>query len=448
MNENILVVDDEISILEVVKLGLEGEGFKVDIFSNPVEALNKFSDGNYDAVLTDINMPEMSGLEVLRRCKKIDPESVIILITAYSSIDSAIEAIRGGALDYIRKPFRMEELILRLREALDRVRIKKSLKNLREEKLEEFKIISINDKMKQIKEKINKVAGTTSPVLIYGESGTGKELVANLIHYKSDRSGKLIPINCSAFPSELLESELFGYVKGAFTGADRDKKGLFVAANKGTLFLDEISTLPMELQPKLLRAIQEMSFTPLGSTKEVKVDVRIVSATNENIEKLVEDGNFREDLYYRLNVIPIEIPPLRERKEDILPLVQHFNEKISERLNVKKKTFTDKAYEKLMNYKWIGNVRELENLLERLIVLEDSDIIDVSVIPEEFGSRSKTDRLNLEEIERKTIKKALEIAKSDKNEAAGLLGIHPSTLYRKIKKLNIVSPFVGLEDSK
>ncbi len=448
MNEKILVIDDEISILEVVKLGLEEDGFKVDVFSNPIEALSKFSEINYDAVLTDINMPQMSGLEVLHRCKKIDPESVIVLITAYSSIDTAIEAIRGGALDYIRKPFRMEELILRLKEALDRVRIKKSLKNLREEKLQEFRIISINDKMKEIREKINKVAGTTSSVLIYGESGTGKELVANLIHYNSDRPGKLIPINCSAFPSELLESELFGYVKGAFTGADRDKKGLFVAANKGTLFFDEISTLPMELQPKLLRAIQQMSFTPLGSTKEVEVDVRIVSATNEDIEKLVEEGKFREDLYYRLDVIPIEIPPLRERKEDILPLVQHFNEKISERLNVKKKTFTDEAYEKLMNYKWIGNVRELENLIERLIVLEDSEIIDVSAIPEEFGSQSKTDRLNLEEIERKTIKKAMEISKGDINEAASLLGIHPSTLYRKIKKLNIKSSFVGLEDSK
>jgi len=439
MNGKILVIDDEISILEVVKLGLEEGGFKVDVFSDPIEALNGFSEGNYDAVLTDINMPEMSGLEVLRRCKKIDPEAVVILITAYSSIDSAIEAIRGGALDYIRKPFRMEELILRLKEALDRVRIKKSLKNLREEKLEEFRIIGINDKMKQIREKIKKVAGTTSSILIFGESGTGKELVANLIHYNSDRPGKLIPINCSAFPSELLESELFGYKKGAFTGANSDKKGLFVAANKGTLFLDEISTLPMELQPKILRAIQEMSFTPLGSTKEVEVDVRIVSATNENIEGLVADGKFREDLYYRLNVIPIGIPPLRERKEDILPLVQHFNKKISERLNVRERTFTDGAYEKLMNYKWAGNVRELENLLERLIVLEDSELIDASAIPEEFSSRSKVDRLNLEEIERKTIKKALEISKKDKNKAADLLGIHPSTLYRKIKKLNMES---------
>lgn len=331
----------------------------------------------------------------------------------------------------------MEELILRLNEALDRIRIKKSLKNLREEKLEEFRIIGVNDKMKQIREKILKVARTTSPILIYGESGTGKELVANLIHYNSDRPGKFVPINCSAFPSELLESELFGYKKGAFTGADRDKKGLFVAADKGTLFLDEISTLPMELQPKLLRAIQEMSFTPLGSTKEVEVDVRIVSATNENIEKLVEDGKFREDLYYRLNVIPVEIPPLRERREDILPLIQHFNSKISERLNVKEKKFTDEAYEKLMNYKWTGNVRELENLLERLIVLEDSEVIGAAVIPEEFSSKSKSDRLNLEEIERKTIKKALDISKSDKNKAAELLGIHPSTLYRKIKKLNI-----------
>jgi len=437
MNGKILVIDDEVSILEVIKLGLEEAGFRVDVFSDPIEALNRFSESNYDAVLSDINMPEMSGLEVLRRCKKIKSESVVILITAYSSLDSAIEAIRGGALDYIRKPFRMEELILRLNEALDRIRIKKSLKNLREEKLEEFRIISVNDKMKQIREKIKKVARTTSPILIYGESGTGKELVANLIHYNSDRPGKFIPINCSAFPSELLESELFGYKKGAFTGADRDKKGLFVAADKGTLFLDEISTLPMELQPKLLRAIQEMSFTPLGSTKEVEVDVRIVSATNENIEKLVEDSRFREDLYYRLNVLPIEIPPLRERKEDILPLLQHFNSKISERLNVKEKTFTDEAYEKLMNYKWTGNVRELENLLERLIVLEDSEVIGAAAIPEEFSSKSKSDRLNLEEIERKTIKKALDISKSDKNKAAELLGIHPSTLYRKIKKLNI-----------
>lgn len=437
MNGKILVIDDEVSILEVVKLGLEEYGFKVDVFSDPIEALNRFSESNYDAVLSDINMPEMSGLEVLRRCKKINPESVVILITAYSSIDSAIEAIRGGALDYIRKPFRMEELTLRLNEALDKIRIKKSLKNLREQKLEEFRIIGINEKMRQMREKIKKVAVTTSPILIFGESGTGKELVANLIHYNSDRPGKFIPINCSAFPSELLESELFGYLKGAFTGADRDKKGLFVAADKGTLFLDEISTLPMELQPKLLRAIQEMSFTPLGSTKEVEVDVRIISATNEDIEKLVAEGKFREDLYYRLNVIPVEIPPLRERKEDILPLIQHFNSKISERLNVKEKTFTDEAYEKLMNYKWTGNVRELENLLERLIVLEDSDIISVAAIPEEFSSKSKVDRLNLEEIERKTIKKALEISKNDKSKAADILGIHPSTLYRKIKKLNI-----------
>jgi len=439
MKEKILVIDDEVSILEVVKLGLEEAGFKVDVFSDPIEALNAFSESNYDAVLTDINMPEMSGLEVLRRCKKINPESVVILITAYSSIDSAIEAIRGGALDYIRKPFRMEELILRLNEALDRIKIKKSLKNLREEKLEEFRIIGNNDKMKGIREKIKKVAATTSSVLIYGESGTGKELVANLIHYNSDRPGKFIPINCSAFPSELLESELFGYKKGAFTGADRDKKGLFVAADKGTLFLDEISTLPMELQPKILRALQEMSFTPLGSTKEIEVDVRIVSATNENVEKLVENSNFREDLYYRLNVIPIKIPPLRERKEDILPLVQHFNKKISERLNVKEKTFTDEAYEKFMNYKWTGNVRELENLLERLIVLEDSEVINASAIPEEFSRSNQTDRLNLEEIERKTIKKALEMSNKDKNKAADLLGIHPSTLYRKIKKLNINS---------
>ncbi|MEO0292933.1 MAG: sigma-54 dependent transcriptional regulator [candidate division WOR-3 bacterium] len=439
MNERILVIDDEVSILEVIKLGLEENGFKVDIFSDPKEALEKFSMENYDAVLTDINMPEMSGLEVLHRCKEIDPESVVILITAYSSIDSAIEAIRGGALDYIRKPFRMEELILRLKEALERVRTKKSLKTLREEKLEEFKIIGNNEKIREIREKIEKVASTTSPVLIYGESGTGKELVANLIHYHSNRPGRFVPINCSAFPSELLESELFGYKKGAFTGADRDKKGLFEVANKGTLFLDEISTLPLELQPKILRAIQEMSFTPLGGTKEVKVDVRIVSATNENIEKLVEEKKFREDLYYRLNVIPIRIPPLRERREDILALVQHFNKKISARLNLKEKIFTDDAYEKLMNYKWPGNVRELENFIERLIVLESSEVIDASLLPDEIGGKEEGEKFNLEEIEKRTIKRALEVARGDKSKASELLGIHPSTLYRKIKSYKLES---------
>ncbi len=440
MKMRILVIDDEKYLLEVIMMGLEEEGYRVDGFSNPNEALEKFKENPYDAVITDIRMPEISGLEVLRRCKEVSPETAVLLITAYSSIDSAIEAIRSNASDYIRKPFRMKELVLRLKAALKKARIEEMIGNLQEEKLEEFKIIGKNLKVAEIRSKIKKVAPTTSPVFIIGESGTGKELVANLIHYNSGRSGKFVPVNCSAFPSDLLESELFGYKKGAFTGADKDKEGLFKAANRGTLFFDEISTLPLELQPKLLRAIQTMKFTPLGSTKEEEVNVRIVSATNRGIEELVEKGDFREDLYYRLNVIPIEILPLRERKEDIPLLIQHFTKKISRRLNIKEKKFTDRAVKKLMNYEWKGNVRELENLLERIMVLEDSLIIDEDSIPDVEKGKKGTKTLNLEELERKTILRALEISNNDKNETAGLLGIHLSTLYRKIKKLNIDIP--------
>jgi DNA-binding NtrC family response regulator len=434
---SILIIDDEKHLLEVIKLGLEDEGYNVDGFYDPIKAVEKFDEKDYDAIISDIRMPGMSGIEVLKYCKEQNPRVVVILITAYSSVESAIESMKAGASDYITKPFRMAELILRLSEALKIVRIEEMNINLWIERIKEFEFIGESENINEIKNKIKKVAPTDSPILILGESGTGKELVANLIHYNSKRTGKFIPINCSAFPSELLESELFGYKKGAFTGADKDKEGLFKVANRGTLFLDEISTLPLGLQPKLLRAIQTMKFTPLGGTKVEEVNVRIIAATNKDIESLVENEEFREDLYYRLNVIPIYIPPLRERREDIPILVEHFIEKISKRLNIKKKKPSKKAMEKFIEYDWKGNVRELENLIERIMVLEDSDVIDINSIPVVSGKRETLNTLKLETLERQAIIKALRISEGNKKDAARLLGIHPSTLYRKLTKLNI-----------
>jgi len=434
---SILVIDDEKHLLEVIKLGLEDEGYSVDGFYDPIKAVEKFDEKDYDAIISDIRMPGMSGIEVLKYCKESNPRVVVILITAYSSVESAIESMKAGASDYITKPFRMAELILRLREALKMVRIEEMNINLWNEKIKEFEFIGESENINEIKNKIKKVAPTDSPILILGESGTGKELVANLIHYNSKRTGKFIPINCSAFPSELLESELFGYKKGAFTGADRDKEGLFKVANRGTLFLDEISTLPLGLQPKLLRAIQTMKFTPLGSVKVEEVNVRIITATNKDIEFMVENEEFREDLYYRLNVIPIYIPPLRERKEDIPILVEHFIEKVSKRLNIKKKKPSKKTIEKFIEHDWKGNVRELENLIERMMVLEESDVIDIDSIPVVSGRRETLNTLNLETLEKQAILRALKISEGSKKDAARLLGVHPSTLYRKLTKLNI-----------
>jgi len=434
---NVLVIDDEKHLLEVIKLGLEEDGYIVDGFYDPVKAVERFDEKDYDAVISDIRMPGMSGIEVLKYCKEQNPKVVVILITAYSSVESAIESMKAGASDYITKPFRMAELLLRLGEALKMVRIEEMNINLRSEKIKEYEFIGGSGKINEIKEKIKKVAGTDSPILILGESGTGKELVANLIHYNSKRTGKFVPVNCSAFPSELLESELFGYKKGAFTGADKDKDGLFKVANRGTLFLDEISALPIGLQPKLLRAIQTMKFIPLGGTKVEQVYVRIITATNKDIETLVEKGEFREDLYYRLNVIPIYIPPLRERKEDIPILVEFFIEKISKRLNIKKKELSRESIGKFIEYDWKGNVRELENLIERMIVLEDSDIIDMDSIPKMSKKSEILNTLNLEMLEKQAILKALERSEGKKKKAAQLLGVHPSTLYRKLTKLNI-----------
>uniref|UniRef100_A0A7C4Y3Z2 Sigma-54-dependent Fis family transcriptional regulator n=1 Tax=candidate division WOR-3 bacterium TaxID=2052148 RepID=A0A7C4Y3Z2_UNCW3 len=437
-NISILIVDDERSLTDILKIGIENEGYKVFAAYDPETALRIFNDEKIDVVVSDIKMQKISGLQLLRELKKIDPNIVFILITAYSSLESAIEALRGGASDYLVKPFDIEELLFRIENALKKKDIQLELSSLKSEKLSELNIVGESEEIKNIKNIIKKIATLNTNVLITGESGSGKELVARLIHYQSNRPGRFIPLNCASIPENLLESELFGYKKGAFTGAVSDKDGVFKLADKGTLFLDEIAELPIMLQPKILRVIETFEFIPLGGTKTEKVDVRIIAATNKDIENEVKEGKFREDLYYRLNVIPIHIPPLRERKEDIPVLVEHFLEKITKRFNIKEKKISKGAMKLLIDYNWPGNVRELENILERIIVLEHSEIINEEIIKKYLVEKIEVkESSKLEELEKNTIIKTLEENKWNIVKSAKKLGLHPSTLYRKIKKYNI-----------
>ncbi len=442
MKGNILIIDDEKHLADVLRIALEEEGYRVFLAYDPETGIKIFEEERIDLVISDIRMENLSGLDILKKFRAKDPDALVILMTAYSSIESVIEALRGGAVDYLMKPFEIDELLFRVKNALNKKHLTKQVDTLREEKLEELSLIGKSKAIAKIKEFIDKVSQVNTTVLIYGESGTGKELVAKLIHYKSNRPGKFVPVNCAAIPDNLIESELFGYKKGAFTGASSDKIGYFKLADSGTLFLDEISEFPLHLQPKLLRAIQNQEFLPLGSTKPEKVDVRIISATNKNLEKELKAGKFREDLFYRLNVVPIEIPPLRQRREDIPLLIEFFIKKISKRLKIKEKSFTKKAVDLMTLFDWPGNVRELENFIERICVLEKVDIIDEDVV-ERYYVKEKPSAPSitgsLKKIENEAIKEALKQAGGNKIVAARILGIHPSTLYRKLKKLNLDS---------
>ena len=442
MKGNILIIDDEKHLADVLRIALEEEGYRVFLAYDPETGIRIFEEERIDLVVSDIKMEKLSGLDLLKKFRAKDPDALVILMTAYSSIESVIDALRGGAVDYLVKPFEIDELLFRVKNALNKKHLTKQVDTLREEKLGELNLIGKSEAIAKIKEFIDKVSQVNTTVLIYGESGTGKELVAKLIHYKSNRPGKFVAVNCAAIPDNLIESELFGYKKGAFTGASSDKIGYFKLADSGTLFLDEISEFPLHLQPKLLRAIQNQEFLPLGSTKPEKVDVRIISATNKNLNEEMKAGKFREDLFYRLNVVPIEIPPLRQRREDIPLLIEFFIKKISKRLKIKEKSFTKKAVDLMTLFDWPGNVRELENFIERICVLEKVDIIDEDVV-ERYYVKEKTAAKSitgsLKKIEKEAIKEALKQAGGNKIVAARILGIHPSTLYRKLKKLNLDS---------
>jgi len=450
----ILIVDDEESFRNVLTVILRKEGYEVEGAANGEEGLNKISTAAFDHILCDIRMPQMDGLEFLQESKKTGVDAPIIMMSAFGTIDTAIEAMKSGAYDYISKPFKPDEIILTLKKAEEREKLRKENELLRREIKREYSfenIVSKNEKMNKIFEIIRKVAPYKSTILITGESGTGKELVARAIHYNSDRSKMFfVPVNCGAIPENLLESELFGHVKGAFTDAIRTKKGLFEEADGGTIFLDEIGELPTQLQVKLLRVLQDGEIRRVGESKSIQIDVRIIAATVKDLTREVNEGRFRDDLFYRLNVLHLSIPPLRERKEDIPILIQHFINKHNQGLNKNIKDMDTKVLELLMNYKWSGNVRELENTIERAVVLTDGERIELDNLPfeiqnfqnevpmvsmaEEEYSVKKASRM----LEIGLIRKALRKTKGNHTHAAKLLEISHRALLYKIKDYGIV----------
>ena len=452
--KRILVIDDEENFRHMLSLILGKEKYEVDTASNGAEGLQKITASAFDQVLCDIRMPQMDGLEFLREVQKIGAGATIIMMSAYGTLDIAIEAMKLGAYDYISKPFKPDEIILTLRKAEERERLRKENEFLRKEVEREYSfenIISKNETIQKIFEVIKKVAQYKSTILITGESGTGKELIARALHYHSERSKHLfVPVNCGAIPENLLESELFGHAKGAFTDAIRTKKGLFEEADGGTLFLDEIGDLPPQLQVKLLRVLQDGEIRRVGESKPIKIDVRIVAATVKDLLKEASENRFRDDLYYRLNVFPIHLPPLRERKEDIPLLVDHFIVKYSQSLNKNVGGIDHKAMEKLMNYRWSGNIRELENTIERAIVLIDRDRIEVENLPVEIQNyQEKNQWMEVDEeeysikkaskaLETSLIKKALRKTKGNHTHAAKILEISHRALLYKIKEYGIV----------
>ncbi|MEW6377606.1 MAG: sigma-54 dependent transcriptional regulator [Thermodesulfobacteriota bacterium] len=452
--KRILIIDDEENFRHMLSVILKKERYEVETASNGEEGIQKIISSPFDQVLCDIRMPQMDGLEFLRETQKMNVDATIIMMSAYGTVDIAIEAMKLGAYDYISKPFKPDEIILTLRKAEEREQLRKENQQLRRAVEKEYSfenILSKNPKMQEIFDVIRKVASYKSTILITGDSGTGKELIARALHYHSDRSkNPFVPVNCGAIPENLLESELFGHVKGAFTDAIRTKKGLFEEADGGTLFLDEIGELPATLQVKLLRVLQEGEIRRIGESKPIKIDVRIVSATVKDLIKEVNEGRFRDDLFYRLNVLPIHIPPLRERKEDIPLLINHFIKKYSQSMNKNVMGIDPKALEIMMNYKWYGNVRELENTIERTIVLSDGENIELENLPpeiREFQEEVQLGPLVEEEysikkaskmLEANLIKKALRKTKGNHTHAARLLEISHRALLYKIKEYGII----------
>jgi len=449
MDERILIVDDEASVGQFLSIMLEREGYKVEAVLSGKDALEKIAENPPQVVLADLRMPEMDGIELLTRIKEEDPRIAVVIMTAYGSLESAVEAMRKGAFDYVMKPFQIEEIKLVIKRAIEERKLREeNLELKRRVKQYELKeIVGKNEKFQKVLELAKKVAPTDSTVLIRGESGTGKELIAKAIHNMSPRANNpFIAINMAALPEELLESELFGYTKGAFTGATKNKEGLFKAAEGGTILLDEISEASPRIQVKILRALQEKEITPVGSTKTIKVDVRIIASTNADLEKMVAEGKFREDLYYRLNVVYIHLPPLRERKDDIPLLTNHFLKKYTSLYNLPPKKISDETMKILLEYSWPGNVRELENAIERAVILSEGEVIKPVDLPEKIRDRFSVggvsdqvslSGLTLEELEKRYILQVLDETGWNKNRAAQILGIDPSTLYRKLQRYGL-----------
>jgi DNA-binding NtrC family response regulator len=377
----ILVVDDEMIVCESCKRILEEEGYEVEAALSGKEAFEKMKANSFDIVITDLKMPGIDGMEVLRTFRKEYPDSIIIMITGFSTVETAVEAMKLGAFDYIPKPFTPDEVSIVVKKAIEKKSLMAENIYLRQELQEKYgfhNMVGKSKKMQEIYRIIAKVATTDSTVLIYGQSGTGKELIARAIHFNSPRREKqFVTVDCAVLSENLLESELFGHIRGSFTGAVATKPGLFEVADGGTVFLDEVGNISLSIQAKLLRVLQEREFTPVGGTKAKKVDIRLIAATNKELEKMIKEETFREDLYYRLNIVPIYLPALRERQEDIPVLAVHFLKKYAEEMGKKIKGFTPEAMEKLMRYPWPGNVRELENVIERTVVMIDDEMVRV-----------------------------------------------------------------------
>jgi len=419
MKTKILLLDDEASLIKWLRYALEQKGYQVFATTDPQDAMIEIKNQRYDLIISDIKMPEIDGFEFLKRVRGIRPETPFIFITAYGSMDSAISALRDRASDYILKPFSIDELAVRIRANLSGyVRVS-------------TKIIGSSKQMRNTMIMLDKIAATDTTVLLLGESGTGKELFAREIHLRSKRAkAAFVTVSCAAMPETLLESELFGYKRGAFTGAATDKDGLFRAADKGTFFLDEIGDASPTIQVKILRLLEEREIVPLGSTKPIKVDVRLIAATNKNLSEELKKGSFREDLYYRLNVIPLVLPPLRERRDDVPLLAQHFLKEICRRENLGERSLRADSLKILKNYDWPGNVRELRHVIERAAILSDSHCLQ----PQHLGlpqSRGKS----LNQIQSEEIARVVKECDGNMSEAARVLGVSRATLYRRFKKI-------------
>jgi len=450
--KKVLIVDDESGMRHMRSVLLEREGYDIETAENGQEGLNKIKSEDYDLVLCDIRMPEMDGLSFLERAKSVSRNVPVIMMSAFGNVDTAIEAMKKGAYDYVSKPFKADEILLRLQRLTKQeslVHENENLKRVLHQQTSFNNIVARSPKMLDIFDTIRKISEYKTTVLITGESGSGKELIAQAIHFNSPRANKpFVAINCSAIPETLLESELFGYMKGSFTGANKDKKGLFEEASGGTLFLDEVGDLPVPLQVKLLRAIQEEEIRRVGSSTTIKVDVRLITATLKNLGEEIKKGTFREDLYYRLNVLPIHLPPLRERKEDIPLLAEHFIKRFNTEMGKNVETISPECLQALGDYSWPGNVRELENMVERALVLENSKILNFESLPDVIRNqevnpaiKAAANELSIKKMmaimEQELIKKALEKTNGNRTWAAKLLEISHRALLYKIKRYGL-----------
>jgi two-component system, NtrC family, response regulator AtoC len=448
MKAKVLIVDDDTSMCELLAEGLVQHGYEARWHASPHEALAELAEHDYDVVLTDINMREMTGLELCQKAIEAHPQLPVIVITAFGSLETAVQAIRAGAYDFITKPFDIDVVAIAIERAVKHGVLTREVQRLQravDESRRFDELLGASPAMKEVYDLLERVGESESTVLVSGESGTGKELVARALHRRSKRStGPFVAINCAAMPEQLLESELFGHTKGAFTDARNARPGLFVQAKGGTIFLDEIGDMPIGLQPKLLRALQERTVRPVGGDTETAIDVRVVAASNRDLETAIEERKFREDLYYRINVIHVELPPLRARGADVLLLATHYLEHFAAQSQKEVRSLDAEAAEKLSSYAWPGNVRELANCMERAVALTRNESISVADLPEKIrtyrtshvlvAATDPTELVPMEEVEKRYILRVLEAVGGNKTLAAQVLGLDRKTLYRKLDR--------------